>query len=69
MAHRLIPLTPPLFFHFTLPLTHKIRINKEYTVYVPSPRWNWDSPNPSLASECAPPPQEPGGGSGINRWA
>ncbi len=20
MAHRLIPLTPPLFFHFTLPL-------------------------------------------------
>jgi hypothetical protein len=26
-----------------------------------SPRRNWDSPNPSLASECAPPP-EPGGG-------
>ncbi len=25
MAHRLIPLTPPLFFHFTLPLkVHKI---------------------------------------------
>jgi hypothetical protein len=22
-----------------------------------SPRRNWDSPNPSLASECAPPPQ------------
>jgi hypothetical protein len=21
-AYRLIPLTPPLFFHFTLPLTH-----------------------------------------------
>jgi hypothetical protein len=21
-----------------------------------SPRWNWDSPNPSLASQCAPPP-------------
>jgi hypothetical protein len=21
-----------------------------------SPRWNWDSPTPSLASECAPPP-------------
>jgi hypothetical protein len=21
MAHRLIPLTPPLFFHFTLPLS------------------------------------------------
>jgi hypothetical protein len=22
-----------------------------------SPRRNWDSPNPSLASECAPPPR------------
>jgi hypothetical protein len=27
-----------------------------------SPRRNWDSPNPSLASECAPPPQNRGGG-------
>jgi len=29
-----------------------------------SPRRNWDSPspNPSLASECAPPPPEPGEG-------
>jgi hypothetical protein len=27
-----------------------------------SPRWNWDSPTPSLASECALPPQEPKGG-------
>ncbi len=26
MAHRLIPLTPHLFFHFTLPLSTKIRI-------------------------------------------
>jgi hypothetical protein len=26
-----------------------------------SPRRHWASPNPSLASECAPPP-EPGGG-------
>jgi len=28
-----------------------------------SPRWKWDSPNPSLTSECAPPglPPEPGG--------
>ncbi len=25
MAHRLIPLTPPLFFHFTLPLIPKIQ--------------------------------------------
>jgi hypothetical protein len=27
-----------------------------------SPRRNWDSPNPSLASECAPPPEPKGGG-------
>ena len=27
-----------------------------------SPRRNWDSPNPSLASECAPPPRTKGGG-------
>ncbi len=25
-----------------------------------SPRRNWDSPNPSLASECAPPPRTGG---------
>ncbi len=27
-----------------------------------SPRWNWDSPIPSLASECAPLPGTKGGG-------
>jgi hypothetical protein len=27
-----------------------------------SPRRNWDSPTPSLASECAPPPEPKGGG-------
>ncbi len=27
-----------------------------------SSRWNWDSPNPSPARECAPPPPERGGG-------
>jgi hypothetical protein len=27
-----------------------------------SPRWNWDSPTSSLASECAPPPGTKGGG-------
>ena len=27
-----------------------------------SPRRNWDSPTPSLASECAPPPRTAGGG-------
>jgi hypothetical protein len=32
-----------------------------------SPRRNWDSPNPSLASECAPPP-EPGGGGTHACW-
>ncbi len=26
-----------------------------------SPRWNWDSPTPSLASKCAPPPRTNGG--------
>jgi hypothetical protein len=26
MAHRLIPLTPPLFFHFTLPLKYLISL-------------------------------------------
>jgi hypothetical protein len=29
-----------------------------------SPRRNWDSPTPSLASECDPPPAEPGTGGG-----
>ncbi len=29
-----------------------------------SPRRNWDSPTPSIASECAPPPN-PGGGGGV----
>ncbi len=33
---------------------------KSTTVYVP--RRNWDSPNPSLASECAPPPRTGGRG-------
>ncbi len=27
-----------------------------------SPRWNWDSPTPPLASECAPPPGTKGEG-------
>jgi hypothetical protein len=27
-----------------------------------SPRWNWDSPTPSLASECAIPPRTKGRG-------
>ncbi len=27
-----------------------------------SPRRNWDSPTPSIASECAPPPEPKGGG-------
>jgi hypothetical protein len=41
---------------------HKVRIYKEYHSR------NWDSPNPSLASECAPQPSTgtavPGGGGG-----
>ncbi len=35
---------------------HKVRIYKEYHSR------NWDSPNPSLASECAPQPSTGGGG-------
>jgi len=31
-----------------------------------SPRRNWDSPNPSLASECAPPPQNRRGRGGAH---
>jgi hypothetical protein len=31
------------------------------------PRRNWDSPTPSLASECAPPPGIKGGGGGHTR--
>ncbi len=27
-----------------------------------SPRWNWDSPTPLAASECAPPPYQRVGG-------
>jgi hypothetical protein len=27
-----------------------------------SSRWNWDSPTPSPAGECVPPPFGPGGG-------
>ncbi len=30
-------------------------------------RRNWDSPNSSLASECAPPPRTVGGGGGHTR--
>ncbi len=39
---------------------HKVRIYKEYHS-VMSPRRNWDSPNPSLASDCAPPSRTGGG--------
>ncbi len=31
-----------------------------------SPRRNWDSPTPSFASECAPPPEPKGGGGGLH---
>ncbi len=49
----------PVFLGITV--VHKVRIYKEYMQCM-SPRRNWDSPNPSLASECAPPPPEPGVG-------
>ncbi len=47
---------PPLGWVYT---TNYIN-TKSTTVYVP--RRNWDYPNPSIASECAPPPQPGGGG-------
>jgi hypothetical protein len=40
---------------------HKVHTYKEYHSVCP-PRRNWDSPNPSLASEFAPPPRTKGGG-------
>ncbi len=48
---------------------HKVRIFKEYqsVMYVHSSEWNWASPNPSLASECAPPPGTKGWGGGHTR--
>ncbi len=45
------------------PLPTKYIHIKSSTVYVPmSSRWNWDSPTPSLVSECAPPPGTKGWG-------
>jgi hypothetical protein len=44
------------------------RLEEEQSTYIQrvpqcmSPRRNWDSPNPSLASECAPPPRIRGAG-------
>jgi hypothetical protein len=34
MAHRLIPLTPPLFFHFTLPLSSPPSLRSSLCEYV-----------------------------------
>jgi hypothetical protein len=41
---------------------HKVRIYQKYHMQCMSPRRNWDSPTPSLASECAPPPRTVCGG-------
>jgi hypothetical protein len=43
-------------------LNHKVHIYTECLPQCMSPRRNWDSPNPSFASECAPPPGSKGGG-------
>ncbi len=32
------------------------------------PRWNWDAPNPSIASECAPSPRTKGEGEGESQF-
>jgi hypothetical protein len=39
---------------------HKVHILYRVPQYT-SPRRNWDSPTPSLSSECAPPPGTKGG--------
>jgi hypothetical protein len=47
--------------HYAVPLVYT---QSSYLYRVPqcmSPRGNWDSPTPSLASECAPPPRTKGG--------
>ncbi len=47
------------------PIGLYIQTQSTYIYRVPecmSPRWNWDSPTPSLASERAPPPLTKGGG-------
>jgi hypothetical protein len=49
--------TGPLYQYTTY-----VYIYKEYHSVYMSPRRNWDSPTPSLASKCAPPPGTKGGG-------
>jgi hypothetical protein len=45
----------------TVGVGHKVQTYKRVPQCM-SPRWNWDSPTPSLASECAPPPGTKGWG-------
>ncbi len=40
MAHRLIPLTPPLFFHFTLPLSLQIKTARNPCAEMPTEQTN-----------------------------
>jgi hypothetical protein len=48
------------------PLTHRVYSPQSTYIYrapqCMSPRWNWDSPTPLAASECALPPGPKGGG-------
>jgi hypothetical protein len=46
------------------PYVHKVHIYLLWStaMYVPLVGWVWDSPTPSPASECAPPPEPKGGG-------
>jgi hypothetical protein len=41
---------------------HKVPTYIASAPQCPSPRWNWDPPTPSPASECALPPEKKGGG-------
>jgi hypothetical protein len=52
------PTPSPLLLPLRLHSTHRAgRVLRFF-----SSRWNWDSPNPSPAHECAPHPVVPGGG-------
>jgi hypothetical protein len=58
-----------VLYMYIIYLYHKVHIYKEYHSVCPLVGIGaLPSPNPSLASECAPPPQNRGGGGGTLAW-
>ncbi len=56
---------PPHFTHYRDSSVRWFFAQSTYIYSAPqcmSPRWNWDSPTPLAASECALPPGPKGGG-------